>query len=227
MAGLFITLEGGEGAGKSTQIALLAERLRGLGRRVTTTREPGGSPRAEAIRESILAGDGKPFGAFAEALMFSAARRDHLDKVIRPALTRGDIVLCDRFSDSTRAYQGALGRVEDAVLVALEEEVVGRTRPDLTLVLDLPAEKGLARANARRKGVAVEADRFEAENINFHKRLRDAFKLIVKSEPTRCAIIDADQPVDDVAADIWGRVEALLIRVSEKSPQVAEKSNHV
>ncbi|TVR07904.1 MAG: dTMP kinase [Salinarimonadaceae bacterium] len=210
MTGLFITLEGGEGAGKSTQIARLGERLRGLGRSVVTTREPGGSPRAEAIRESILAGHGKPFGPFAEALMFSAARLDHLKAVIRPALARGDIVLCDRFADSTRAYQGALGAVHDDVLVALEREVVGSTRPDLTLILDLPAEKGLARAAARRGGSASAPDRFEAENLFFHNKLRRAFKLIAKSEPDRCVVIDADRGADEVAEAIWEYVERLL-----------------
>lgn len=222
MAGLFITLEGGEGAGKSTQIARLGERLRALGRRVVVTREPGGSPRAEAIRESILAGHGKPFGPFAEALMFSAARHDHLEKVIRPALARGDIVLCDRFADSTRAYQGALGAVEDRVLLALEREVVGDTRPDLTLILDLPAEKGLARAAARRGPGGGKADRFEEENINFHNRLRSAFKLIAKSELDRCVVVDADREPEQVAASIWSAVEARLRNENEKPAQISE-----
>lgn len=222
MAGLFITLEGGEGAGKSTQIARLGERLRARGRRVVTTREPGGSPRAEAIRESILAGAGKPFGPFAEALMFSAARHDHLETVIRPALARGDIVLCDRFADSTRAYQGALGAIDDGVLAALEREVVGATRPDLTLILDLPAETGLARAAARRGAPDARADRFESENIHFHKKLREAFKNIAKSEPDRCVIIDADRDADAVAVLICKQVENLLEEKYKKMSEVAE-----
>lgn len=227
MAGLFITLEGGEGAGKSTQIARLGERLRALGRRVVVTREPGGSPRAEAIRESILAGHGKPFGPFAEALMFSAARHDHLEKVIRPALARGDVVLCDRFADSTRAYQGALGAVDDGVLLGLEREIVGDTRPDLTLILDLPAEKGLVRAAARRGAGGEIADRFEAEKITFHNRLRGAFKLIAKSEPDRCVLIDADREPDQVAASIWRAVENLLRRRNENPAQEPEIKENV
>jgi len=203
MSGLFITLEGGEGAGKSTQIRRLAARLEALGQRVVVTREPGGSPYAERIREAILAGEGKPFGPFAEALMFSAARLDHLAQTIRPALARGDIVLCDRFSDSTRAYQGALGEIDDAELAALERVVVGETRPDLTLILDLPAETGLARANARRGRPDQKADRFEAESLNFHKRLREAFQSLAKSDPQRCRLIAADRDAEEVEFAIW------------------------
>ncbi|HVL71884.1 MAG TPA: dTMP kinase, partial [Beijerinckiaceae bacterium] len=148
--GRFITFEGGEGAGKSTQIARLARRLTERGLDVVVTREPGGSERAERIRSTVLQGAAKALGPFAEALMFSAARRDHLDKTIRPALARGAVVLCDRFSDSTRAYQGADGGAEPGLIDALERVVVEETRPDLTLVLDLPAQEGLARAARRR-----------------------------------------------------------------------------
>lgn len=203
MSGVFITLEGGEGAGKSTQIRRLAARLEALGHRVVVTREPGGSPYAERIREAILSGEGKPYGPFAEALMFSAARLDHLEKTIRPAISRGDIVLCDRFADSTRAYQGALGEIDDAELAALERVVVGETRPDLTLILDLPAEIGLARANARRGPPGQKADRFESENLNFHKRLREAFQNLAKVEPDRCRVIDADRDTEEVEFAIW------------------------
>ncbi len=148
--GVFITLEGGEGAGKSTQAARLAATLRArTGRPVVVTREPGGSPRAEEIRAAVLAGVAKPYGPFAEALLFSAARLDHLETLIRPALARGETVICDRFLDSTRAYQGAAGGLDGELLDALERVVVGPTRPDLTLILDLPAETGLARARAR------------------------------------------------------------------------------
>lgn len=208
--GVFITLEGGEGAGKSTQVARLAARLRArTNHPVVTTREPGGSPYAEEIRAAVLAGVAKPYGPFAEALLFSAARLDHLDRLIRPALARGETVICDRFIDSTRAYQGAAGGLDPAVLNALERVVVGRTRPALTLILDLPPETGLARAAARGEG----QDRFEAEALSFHARLRAAFLDIAAREPGRCAVIDAaaepDAVEDAIAATIADRLPAL------------------
>jgi dTMP kinase len=203
MSGLFITFEGGEGAGKSTQVARLRERLEGAGHRVVATREPGGSPRAEAIRASILAGDAKAYGPLAEALMFSSARHDHLEKKIRPALREGAIVLCDRFADSTRAYQGAVGDIEPALIDALEQIIVRTTKPDLTLILDLPAEEGLARPDARRRGAGEGVDRFEQENIDFHRKLRDAFRSIAESEPDRCRVVDASRGPDEVAGEIW------------------------
>ncbi|MBY0298128.1 MAG: dTMP kinase [Methylobacterium sp.] len=212
--GVFVTFEGGEGAGKSTQVARLAERLRRGGREVVTTREPGGSPRAEQIRTALLAGAAKPYGPFAEALLFSAARLDHLDTLIRPALARGAVVLCDRFADSTRAYQGAAGGVDPEGVAALERIVVGRTRPDLTLILDLPAEAGLARARRRDLGSARGPDRFEAEALSFHQRLREAFRAIAAAEPRRCALIDAAGDPDAVAAavraTVAGRLPGLL-----------------
>jgi dTMP kinase len=222
MSGLFITLEGGEGAGKSTQIRRLAARLEALGRRVVLTREPGGSPYAERIREAILAGEGKPYGPFAEALMFSAARLDHLAQTIRPALARGDVVLCDRFADSTRAYQGALGAVDDAELAALERVVVGDTRPDLTLILDLPAETGLARADARRGGADQKADRFESENTSFHRRLRHAFLAISEAEPQRCRVIKADRDAEEVEFAIWNCIKEKFAHELKITPEIAE-----
>lgn len=200
--GIFVTFEGGEGAGKSTQIGRLAEHLRQqTTRTIVTTREPGGSPKAEAIREALLAGVAKPYGPFAEALLFSAARIDHLDSLIRPALEQGAIVLCDRFTDSTRAYQGAAGGLDPAIVQSLERVVVGDTRPNLTLILDLDPEVGLARAQAR--SVESEApDRFEAEALDFHKRLRAAFQAIADAEPERCAIVDASLDPDAVEAAI-------------------------
>ncbi|MCK0197810.1 dTMP kinase [Ancylobacter sp. 6x-1] len=210
--GVFITLEGGEGAGKSTQSRRLAERLRGLGHEVVTTREPGGSPGAEIIRHVLLSGAAKPLGPEAEAVLFSAARADHLDVTIRPALAQGAVVICDRFADSTRAYQGAAGSVDHRFIRALEEVTVGETRPDLTLVLDLPPEDGLARAEARAPGAA---DRFESEAITFHQRLREAFRMLAQEEPTRCVLIDARADVDTVAARIWQAVEEKLrVRLS-------------
>ncbi|GJE15414.1 Thymidylate kinase [Methylobacterium marchantiae] len=210
--GAFITFEGGEGAGKSTQIVRLAARLRGASPvPVMTTREPGGSPKAEAIREALLAGTVKRHGPFAEALLFSAARIDHLDTLIRPALARGETVLCDRFADSTRAYQGAAGGLDPALLSALERIVIGDTRPDLTVILDLDPAIGLARAKAR-AGEGEAADRFEAEALGFHTRLREAFLAIAAAEPERCMVIDAGHPPDVVEAAVAAAVAARLPR---------------
>lgn len=208
MRGRFITFEGGEGSGKSTQIGLLAQRLRALGLDVHVTREPGGSPGAEIIRHVLLAGGGKPFGPEAEAILFAAARDDHVTTVIRPALARGAWVLCDRFIDSTRVYQGALGGVDRAFLHALERLTVGDTFPDLTFVLDVPAKIGLKRA-AQRRGKAA-ADRFETEALDFHQKLREAYKELADNEPERCIRINANAKVDKVADSIWGEVLARL-----------------
>lgn len=211
--GRFITFEGGEGAGKSTQIERLRHRLEARGIDVITTREPGGSPRAERIRQSLLSGEAKRFGPFAEALMFSAARMDHLHETIRPALERGAFVLCDRFADSTRAYQGVLGAVDKALIEELERAVVSETRPDLTFILDVPADVGLERASRRRGGEG--ADRFEAEDRSFHDRLRQAFLTIAEQEPERCVVIDADRDVDTVESEIWQAVERSLGRFTD------------
>ncbi|MCJ2128813.1 dTMP kinase [Methylobacterium sp. E-045] len=209
-SGAFITFEGGEGAGKSTQIGRLAARLRGRSSvPVVTTREPGGSAKAEAIREALLAGTVKRHGPFAEALLFSAARIDHLDTLIRPALARGETVLCDRFSDSTRAYQGAAGGLDSALLSTLERVVVGDMTPDLTLILDLDPAIGLARAKAR-AGEGEAADRFEAEALGFHTRLRQAFLTIAAEEPERCIVIDAGLSPDAVEAAIAAALAARL-----------------
>ncbi|WP_036302576.1 dTMP kinase [Methylobacterium sp. 77] len=210
-SGAFITFEGGEGAGKSTQIGRLAVRLRGASSiPVVTTREPGGSAKAEAIREALLAGTVKRHGPFAEALLFSAARIDHLDTMIRPALARGETVLCDRFADSTRAYQGAAGGLDPALLSALERVVIGNTRPDLTLILDLDPAIGLGRAKARAGEGGGGADRFEAEALGFHTRLREAFLAIAASEPERCVVIDAGLSVDAVEEAIAAAIIARL-----------------
>jgi dTMP kinase len=207
--GRFVTFEGGEGVGKSTQVERLRGRLGALGREVVVTREPGGSPRAEAIRASILAGRAKPFGPLAEAALFSAARADHLDRLIRPALARGAVVLCDRFADSTRAYQGALGDLDARLIRALERVVVGDTRPDLTILLDAPAQTGLARARRRWGGAA--ADRFEAEEGAFHERLRRAFLDLAAAEPGRFVVVDADRPPEAVEDEVWAAVEGRLL----------------
>lgn len=206
--GRFITLEGGEGAGKSTQIKSLADYLRSLGHEVIVTREPGGSPVAEQLREVILSGAAASLGAAAEAVLFSAARIDHIAQTIAPALARGAYVISDRFADSTRAYQGTQGKVDPTLIDALEKVAVGRFRPDLTLILDLPAETGLARATRRRAD--AKADRFEAEDVSFHQGLRNAFLDIAAREPQRCAVIDAAQSPEDVAKAIRDVVAARL-----------------
>lgn len=210
MRGRFITLEGGEGAGKSTLARALAERLRQRGLGVTLTREPGGSPRAEEIRETILSGRIKPYGAFAEALMFSAARIDHIDRLIRPALDQGDWVICDRFSDSTRVYQGALGAIEPALLRELEAVTVAGLKPDLTLMLDIDPRLGLARA-ASRRAPGETSDRFESEDLTFHTRLREAFLAIAAVEPRRCAVLDAGLPPEALAQAAFAVLEQRLL----------------
>jgi dTMP kinase len=206
--GRFITLEGGEGAGKSVQAKRLEEKLKAIGLAVVRTREPGGSPHAEALREAILSGRASRFGPEGEALLFAAARIDHLDVTIVPALARGAWVVCDRFADSTRAYQGVAGNLPEGYIARLEEVTVGANRPNLTLMLDLPVETGLARAAERRgKGGA---DRFEAESLEFHLTLRRAFLDIAAAEPERCAVIDATGSESEVASAIWSIVEARL-----------------
>jgi dTMP kinase len=201
MAGKFITFEGGEGAGKSTQVALLEKRLSSAGIGVVLTREPGGSPGAEIIRHVLLSGAAKRFGAGAEALLFAAARADHLDTVIRPALRAGQWVICDRFIDSTRVYQGLVGKVDLPFILGLERLTVGDSKPDLTFILDVPAEIGIARAHARRGGRS--ADRFETEGLAYHQALNTGFRAIAAEEKQRCVIIDANQSQERVAASIW------------------------
>ncbi len=208
--GKFITLEGGEGAGKSTQAQMLRDKLAALGVDVVLTREPGGSPRAEAIRAVLLSGQAKRFGPMGEALLFYVARDSHLELTIRPALVRGSWVICDRFQDSTRAYQGAAGGVPMAALDALERIVVGSTQPDLTLILDLPPEEGLKRVAERAESIDQQVDRFESMDLRFHQNLRQEFLQIAESEPWRCAIIDANRPVQSVAETIWSVVTQRL-----------------
>jgi dTMP kinase len=199
--GRFITFEGGEGSGKSTQIKTLAERLDAAKLRAIVTREPGGSPGAEVIRHLLLSGMGKLLGPDAETLLFSAARDDHVHTVIQPALSQGVWVLCDRFSDSTRVYQGRLGNVLPAVMNAMERVTIGDLKPDLTVILDVPVEVGMQRAAVRRGAGAP--DRFEAEDLQFHQDLRDAYRQIAAAEPQRCVLIDANADATTVAASIW------------------------
>ena len=172
MHGKFITFEGGEGTGKSTQAAMLALRLESIGLGIQLTREPGGSPGAEIIRHVILSGAAKPFGPEVEAMLFAAARDDHVRCTILPALRSGKWVICDRFADSTRVYQGILGQVDLRLIKGLERVSVGDLAPDLTVILDVPVELGLDRVTARRGD--AQPDRFEAENMEFHQKLREA-----------------------------------------------------
>ncbi len=215
--GRFVTFEGGEGAGKSTQIKLLASKLAASGLEVVTTREPGGTPGAEAIRELILNREMASFGALTETLLFYAARHDHVEKRIRPALERGATVLCDRFTDSTRAYQGVLGHVSEAEIATIEAVTLRALKPDLTILIDIPAETGLQRAAARR-GVEVPLDRFEAESIEFHQQIRKAFLRIAAQEPARCLVVNGEQPADTIAEMIYeAGTEFLARRAAFKS----------
>lgn len=204
--GKFITLEGGEGAGKSTQAKKLVARLKAQGVKTLLTREPGGTPRAEAIRDILLSGRAKTFGPTGEALLFYVARESHLELTIRPALARGEWVICDRFHDSTRAYQGAAGGVSVAALDALETIIVGETQPDLTLILDLPPEEGLKRAAERAQEAGEDVDRFETMSLRFHENLREEFLEIARHAPMRCVVINAAGAADEVAQAIWAAV---------------------
>jgi dTMP kinase len=208
MRGRFITFEGGEGTGKSTQAAMLAERLRAFGLGVVETREPGGSAGAEAIRHVLLSGAAQPLGSHAEAILFAAARDDHVRQLIRPALEGGRWVVCDRFADSTRIYQGVLGNVDARVIRSLERIAVGDTRPDITFILDLPAELGLRRAAARRGRATV--DRFEAETLEFHDKLREAYRELAEREPDRCVLVDASVDPETIANAIWAIIDRRL-----------------
>jgi dTMP kinase len=204
--GRFITFEGGEGAGKSTQVRRLAEALRDEGLMVVTTREPGGSPGAEAIRALLVEGDTNRWDGVAEALLHFAARRDHLVKTVWPALEQGAWVISDRFADSTLAYQGFGHGLDPEVITSLYRVAVGHFAPDLTLILDLPVEKGLERAGSR--GGAE--DRYERMGLGFHQRLRQGFLGIAASNPMRCAVIDAARTPEQVATDIMATVRARL-----------------
>ena len=200
MTGLFVTFEGGEGSGKTTQIERLAAILRVAGRAVVVTREPGGSLGADALRHVLLSGAAQRFGHRIEAILFAAARADHVEALIRPSLEREWIVLCDRFHDSTRVYQGLVPDVDFELLNDLEEATVDGFYPDITFILDLPADEGLRRA-AQRRGER-QADRFEKESVELHEVRRQAFLAIAAAEPDRCVVVDASRPVPAVAAEI-------------------------
>ncbi len=205
---MFITFEGGEGSGKSTQIRRLAERLRKAGRDIVMTREPGGTPEAEAVRTLLVSGDVARWTANSEALLNYAAREQHVVQVVRPALAAARTVLCDRFMDSTRAYQGYAGGCDLGLIDALERAIVGPTRPDLTLVFDLDPAIGLSRARSR--GDAVSEDRYERKGLAFHRKLREGFLDILRRDPKRCRLVDASLSVEEVERSVWDIVSGML-----------------
>jgi dTMP kinase len=211
--GFFISFEGGEGAGKSTQIARLAAKLLAKGYDLVVTREPGGSPGAEAVRNVLLSGAAEPFGPEMEALLFAAARSDHVEQLIAPAIARGSIVLCDRFLDSSRVYQGGAGDLDPSFMTALERIAVNGTIPDMTLVFDIDPVEGLKRADARRGDETP--DRFEKETLAVHQRRREAFLAIARAEPQRCVVIDASASPDEVEHAVTAAVFAALERRAE------------
>jgi len=217
-SGFFITFEGGEGAGKSTQIGRLADRLRVRGHEVVVSREPGGSPGAEAVRHVLLSGAAEPFGAKMEALLFAAARSDHVEQVIRPAVERGAVVLVDRFLDSSRVYQGVSSDLDPLFMAALERVAINGMMPDLTLILDLDPEEGLRRA-ATRRGQDV-ADRYEKETLDIHRKRREAYLDIARREPQRCVVIDAAAGEAEVEAQVAAAAFAALERKAARTEPV-------
>ncbi len=208
--GLFVTFEGGEGTGKSTQIRLLADRLRRRGVDVLVTREPGGSPGAEAVRHVILSGAAEAYGTRMEAVLFAAARNDHVEEIIRPALASGAVVLCDRYMDSSRVYQGITGNLEPAFVQNLERVAVNGVVPDCTIILDVPAAEGLRRARLRTDEVSTVPDRFEKEELDTHEKRREAFLDIAEADPLRCRVVDASGPSAEIADKVFAIIEPLL-----------------
>ncbi len=196
MRGKFITFEGGEGAGKSTQIERIAKNLTRAGHKVLVTREPGGSPGAEAVRHVVLSGAAQKFGSEMEAVLFAAARGDNVQQIILPALESGTHVLCDRFMDSSRVYQGVSSGVDMEFILGMEQAVTEGARPDLTLIFDIPPELGLQRAS---KVWAEDGpDRFESDTLELHEKRRQGFLDIAEAEPDRCVVIDASQSLPQV-----------------------------
>ncbi|OLP59878.1 dTMP kinase [Xaviernesmea oryzae] len=217
--GVFVTFEGGEGVGKSTQIRRLAETLTRRGHDVLVTREPGGSPGAEAVRHVLLSGAAQAKGPRFEAILFAAARNDHVEEVIRPALGAGRVVLCDRFMDSSRVYQGVVGGLDPEIVVALERIAINGLKPDCTIIFDMPAEEGLervrARAGAAAGGQGLDGlDRFEKDEIELHRKRRDGFLDLAAEDPLRCHVVDARPAAGAVAAVVLSIVQPLLPDIS-------------
>jgi dTMP kinase len=204
--GFFISFEGGDGAGKSTQIELLGDFLRERGHTIIVTREPGGSPGAEAIRELLVTGDADRWTPMSEALMMFAARADHLARRINPARARGDTVITDRFADSSTAYQGIAGDLGEAAVQTLYDLVVGDDGPDLTIILDVPTDVGLSRAGNR----DADEGRFESKGESYQQRVRQAFLKIARDNPHRCVVIDASPDAKTVAHAVAQAVEKAL-----------------
>ena len=211
--GLFITLEGGEGAGKSTQSRRLKSALESAGRDVVLTREPGGTPEAEKIRDLLVQRDGGNWTPMAECLLFFAARQMHVETLIKPALAAGKIVICDRFTDSTIAYQGYGHGFDIATIEQIGKLSLGDFKPDLTFLLDLPVADGLARSLKQKdssQGKENTEDRFEKLKIDFHEKLRQGFLAIAEADKTRCVVVDARGTADDVYNVIWARIQNAL-----------------
>ncbi len=208
--GIFITLEGGEGSGKSTQIRLLADALRAFGRDVVITREPGGTPEAEKIRDFLVKRDGGDWTPMAECMLLYAARQMHVENLIKPALAEGKVVISDRFSDSTRAYQSFGHGLPLETIEQIDHLALDGFKPDLTFILDLPVETGLARAGKRMSADQSQEDRFEKLGTSFHDRLRQGYLQIAKTNPQRCVVIDATRSIEQIAADLARHVQERL-----------------
>jgi dTMP kinase len=209
MTGLFITFEGGEGCGKSTQIAALKARLEALGKTVVQTREPGGTALGESVRNLLQYDDaGQGMSPEAELLLFAASRAQHVRELIAPAIAEGQIVLCDRFLDSTTVYQGVARAIDSKKVDTINQFAIGDTNPDLTILIDLPPEIGLARVHARSDG---QLDRMEKEAIGFFQAVRQGYLDLAKSEPKRFLVLDGSQSVEELETQIWQKVEATLL----------------
>lgn len=209
MTGLFITFEGGEGCGKSTQIAALKARLEAMGKTVVQTREPGGTPLGESVRNLLQYDDaGQGMSPEAELLLFAASRAQHVRELIAPAIAEGQIVLCDRFLDSTTVYQGVARAIDSKKVDTINQFAIGDTNPDLTILIDLPPEIGLARVHARSDG---QLDRMEKEAIEFFQAVRQGYLDLAKSEPKRFLVLDGSQSVEELETQIWQKVEATLL----------------
>jgi len=206
MTGLLITFEGGEGCGKSTQIAALKARLEAMGKTVVQTREPGGTALGESVRNLLQYDDaGQGMSPEAELLLFAASRAQHVRELIAPAIAEGQIVLCDRFLDSTTVYQGVARAIDSKKVDTINQFAIGDTKPDLTILIDLPPEIGLARVHARSDG---QLDRMEKEAIGFFQAVRQGYLDLAKSEPKRFLVLDGSQSVEELETQIWQRVEA-------------------
>lgn len=208
--GKFITFEGGEGAGKTTQIGRLKNRLETAGIPVITTREPGGVPIAETLRDVVVKGDVDSLSAMGELLVITAGRVEHLRQKIIPALQKGTWVISDRFYDSSAVYQGIAGGLGRSTVMDIQQKALGDFTPDLTFIFDLPVETGLRRAGKRESSQASGEDRFERKGLEFHEKLRAGYQQIAATED-RCSLVDATQTIDQIDAEIWQTVKARLL----------------